>query len=208
MDVETYNRIVVSGALEGQHVELLDGTIVDMSPKSPAHISVVSRLVRHFATAPRWWMQVQDPIEIPPDSEPEPDIVLSASEPAPGTLLRRAALVVEVALSSQSIDRNVKSRLYARAGIPTYWLIDVQGYKRFTWFFVVFGTNAITAYIMADFVPHYMGMIKIGGKYLYDALFVPYFTPVNASLVSAVFTVLAVWVVMWVLYRFKIIIKV
>ena len=127
MDVETYNRIVVSGALEGQHVELLDGTIVDMSPKSPAHISVVSRLVRHFATAPRWWMQVQDPIEIPPDSEPEPDIVLSASEPAPGTLLRRAALVVEVALSSQSIDRNVKSRLYARAGIPTYWLIDVPG---------------------------------------------------------------------------------
>lgn len=97
----------------------------------------------------------------------------------------------------------------ATAGLAlSYWLIDVQGYKRFTWFFVVFGTNAITAYIMADFVPHYMGMIKIGGKYLYDALFSPYFTPVNASLVSAVFTVLAVWVVMWVLYRFKIIIKV
>jgi Uma2 family endonuclease len=125
LDVDTYNRIVASGALEGQDVELLDGTIVDMSPKSPAHISVVSRLVRHFAAVPNWWMQVQDPIEIPPDSEPEPDIALSAAEPAPGMLLRTATLVIEVAVSSQPIDRNVKARLYARADIPTYWLIDV-----------------------------------------------------------------------------------
>lgn len=125
MDVETYNRIVASGALEGERIELLDGAIVDMSPKSPAHISVVSRLVRHFAAAPQWWMQVQDPIEIGPDSEPEPDIALSASEPAPGSLLRTAALVIEVAVSSQPLDRNVKSRLYAQAGIPTYWMIDV-----------------------------------------------------------------------------------
>lgn len=125
LDVGTYNQIVASGALEGQHVELLDGAIVDMSPKSPAHIAVVSRLVRHFAAAPQWWMQVQDPIEIPPDSEPEPDLALSEAEPAPDTLLRKPLLVIEVSVSSHAVDRNVKARLYARAGIPTYWLIDV-----------------------------------------------------------------------------------
>jgi Uma2 family endonuclease len=125
MDVETYNRIVASGALEGQHVELLDGAIVDMSPKSPAHIAVVSELVRHFAAAPQWWMQVQDPIEVGPDSEPEPDLAIAAERPPRGQLLQTAALVIEVAVSSQAIDRNVKAPLYARAGIPTYWLIDV-----------------------------------------------------------------------------------
>jgi Uma2 family endonuclease len=125
LDLDTYNRIVASGALDGQRVELLDGAIVDMSPKSPAHIAVVSRLVRHFAADPRWWMQVQDPIEVPPDAEPEPDLAIAARHPPRGQLLRAAELVVEVAVTSQSIDRGVKARLYARALIPTYWLIDV-----------------------------------------------------------------------------------
>lgn len=125
MDAETYNRIVASGALEGQHVELLDGRIVDMSPKSPAHIAVVSELVRHFAAAPQWWMQVQDPIEVCPDSEPEPDLAIAAERPPRGRLLRSAVLVIEVAVGSQAIDRNVKAPLYARAGIPAYWLVDV-----------------------------------------------------------------------------------
>jgi Uma2 family endonuclease len=127
LDVATYNRIVASGALEGRQVELLGGAIVDMSPKSPAHIAVVSRLVRHFAAAPRWWMQVQDPIEIPPDSEPAPDLVLSAVAPEPGKLFRTAELAIEVAVSSHTIDRDLKARLYAKAGIPVYWLIDVPG---------------------------------------------------------------------------------
>src|ERR1700744_2204543 len=46
----------------------------------------------------------------------------------------------------------------------SYWLIDVQGYKRFTPFFVAFGANAITAYILADFIPHYLSMIRGDAK--------------------------------------------
>jgi len=90
----------------------------------------------------------------------------------------------------------------------SYWLIDVCGHKKFTSIFVAFGANAITAYILADFIPHYMGMIKIGDKRIYDVFFSPYFSPVNASLASALFTVFCVWIVMWVLYIRKIIIKV
>ena len=103
--------------------------------------------------------------------------------------------------------------LYA-GGIATlgltlaYWLIDVQGYKRFTYFFLPFGANAITAYIMADFIPYFLGMIKIGGKGIYNVFFTPYFSPVNASLASAIFTVLVIWVIMWVLYIRKIMIRI
>ncbi len=90
----------------------------------------------------------------------------------------------------------------------SYWLIDVRGHKKFTSIFVAFGANAITAYILADFIPHYMGMIKIGDKHIYNVFFSPYFSPVNASLASALFTVFCIWIVMWVLYIRKIIIKV
>lgn len=89
-----------------------------------------------------------------------------------------------------------------------YWLIDMQGYKGFTYPFVVFGTNAITAYVLSGFIPHYMGMIKINGSSIYQTFFAPYFSPVNASLISAIFTVLILWVVMWVFYIKKIFIKI
>lgn len=89
-----------------------------------------------------------------------------------------------------------------------YWLIDVQGRKRFTYFFVVFGANAITAYVLSGYIPHYMGMIKIGGASIYQTLFAPYFSPINASLVSAIFTVAILWLVMWVFYIKKIFIKI
>ncbi|MGZ3749792.1 MAG: acyltransferase family protein [Mucilaginibacter sp.] len=92
----------------------------------------------------------------------------------------------------------------------SYWLIDVQGYKKFTPPLVAFGANAITAYILADFIPHYLGMIKgnVKGDPFYHAFFTTYFSPVNASLASAIFIVLVIWVVMWILYLRKIIIKV
>ena len=90
----------------------------------------------------------------------------------------------------------------------SYWLIDVQGYKKFTYPFVVFGTNAITAYVLSGFIPHYMGMIKIGGSSIYQTFFAPYFSPINASLASAIFTVIILWLVMWILYIRKIFIKI
>jgi len=125
IDVDTYNRMVACGALEGQRVELLEGLIVEMSPLSPAHNAVVTRLMRHFAAAPRWWMRVQSSIEVPPNAEPEPDLAVFAQEPSPKHHPTTALLAIEVAVSSHMIDRNVKARLYAQAGIPAYWLIDV-----------------------------------------------------------------------------------
>lgn len=124
LDVETYNRIVASGALEGQRVELLDGVLVEMGPQSPAHATLIERLMHHFVAA-RLPLRVQSPLQVHPDSEPEPDLAVFAEEPPPDRHPSTAELVVEVAVSSQMIDRNVKATKYALAGVRTYWLVDV-----------------------------------------------------------------------------------
>jgi Uma2 family endonuclease len=123
LDVDTYNKIVASGALEGQRVELLDGVLVEMSPQSPARAKLIERLMDHFLVA-RMPLRVQMPIEVAPNSEPEPDLALLAEKPAPSRHPRTALHVIEVAVSSHVTDRDTKGVLYARAGIPTYWLID------------------------------------------------------------------------------------
>jgi Uma2 family endonuclease len=127
LDVETYGRMVDSGALEGQPVELLEGLLVEvMSPQGAEHAMVIERLTLHLAAA-RARLRVQLPLEVPPGSVPEPDLALVEGEPSRGRHPRTALLVVEVSFSSPLIDRGVKAELYARAGVPTYWLVDVRG---------------------------------------------------------------------------------
>lgn len=127
LDTATYNRMVDTGALEGEPVELLDGLLVEMSPQGESHVIVIMRLTRHFRTAEAWLM-VQLPLEAKPSSEPEPDLALVhegdlSSEHHP----REALLTVEVAVSSHEKDRGKKAHIYARKGVPTYWLVDVPG---------------------------------------------------------------------------------
>lgn len=124
LDVQSYNEIVASGALEGRRVELLHGAIVEMSPRTPAHDAVIERLTRHFALA-KARLRVQMAIEIASDCEPEPDLALIAGPVDPAQHPRTALLAIEVAVSSQATDRGEKARLYAEAAIPTYWLVDV-----------------------------------------------------------------------------------
>jgi Uma2 family endonuclease len=127
LDVETYGRMVDSGALEGEPVELLEGLLVEvMSPQSAEHAMVIERLTRHLGPA-QAWLRVQLPLEVPPDSVPEPDLALVEGEPVPGRHPRTVLLAVEVSFSSPRIDRGIKAELYARAGVPTYWLVDVLG---------------------------------------------------------------------------------
>jgi len=112
--------------LDDEAIELLDGLLVETSPHSPDHAAVIERLTRHLAGA-KARLRVQLPLEVPPDSVPEPDLALVEEEPSSERHPRTALLVVEVAVSSHEIDRGVKAALYARAGVPTYWLVDVPG---------------------------------------------------------------------------------
>jgi predicted acyltransferase len=97
-----------------------------------------------------------------------------------------------------------------------YWLIDIKGYRKLTPPFVAFGRNAITTYILADIVPFALSSIPVTANgiktnlwsYLYNLLFVPYLSPVNASLAGAILMVLIIFLPIWILYVKKIIIKV
>ncbi len=98
-----------------------------------------------------------------------------------------------------------------------YWLIDVQGYKKGTTPFVVYGVNAITVFFLSGLIPRTLNMIKVempdgstmGSKeWVYQTYFTPYLSPINASLASAVTFVLIWLVILWWMYRKKIIIKV
>ena len=74
-------------------------------------------------------IRVQNPIQLGPNSVPEPDLALVAlrryrsSHPTPGDTF----LVIEVADSSLDFDRNVKFPMYAAANIPEAWLVDLNG---------------------------------------------------------------------------------
>ena len=97
-----------------------------------------------------------------------------------------------------------------------YWLIDVKGFKKATPFFVAFGINSITAYVLADIVPGVLGTIPttFNGQrtnlygYIYQTVFVPCFTPINASLAAGIALVFVIWLFMYPLYKRNIIIKV
>lgn len=131
--LDEYHRMVDAGILhEDDRVELIRGEIVQMSPIGARHAAAVARFTEELVTRLRGRaiLWPQNPITILPDSEPQPDIVLlrhrddfyRAALPGPADVV----LVVEVADSSVRYDRTVKKRLYAEAGIPEYWMADLD----------------------------------------------------------------------------------
>lgn len=99
----------------------------------------------------------------------------------------------------------------------SYWLIDVQGFKKGTTPFVVYGVNAITVFFLSGLIPRILNMIQVempdGSKagsreWMYQTFFTPYFSPINASLAGAITFILIWLVILWWMYNRKIIIKV
>ena len=96
-----------------------------------------------------------------------------------------------------------------------YWFVDIKGRGKGLWPFLVFGTNAISAYVLAEILPGLLDMLQVnsngqtikGSKILYTQLFAPYFSPRNASLFSAMVFVLFIWLLMYPLYRKHVMIK-
>jgi predicted acyltransferase len=99
----------------------------------------------------------------------------------------------------------------------SYWLIDVQGYKKGTTPFVVYGVNAITVFFLSGLIPRILAMIKVkmpdgsetgAREWMYQIFFTPYFSPINASLAGAI-TFILIWLaILWWMHSRKIIIKV
>jgi Uma2 family endonuclease len=130
--VEEYYRMAEVGILTAdERVELIEGEIVEMCPIGLRHAACVAQLTRRLvlAAGDRALLWPQNPVRLPRDTEPQPDVVLLrpraddyARSPArPQDVL----LLVEVADSSYRYDRNVKLALYARAGVPEVWIVDL-----------------------------------------------------------------------------------
>jgi len=131
LSVEQYHDMIEHGILtSGDPIELLEGFLVRKMSKKPPHSAVTTLLREALANAlpPGWAIRSQEPITTL-DSEPEPDIAVVKGmlsdfmdhHPVADEVL----LVIEVAETSLLRDRGIKKRLYARAGLPVYWIVNL-----------------------------------------------------------------------------------
>lgn len=130
-DVEEYHKMLEVGLLrEDDRVELVGGEIVDMTPIGGSHLSCVVTLNHSLVerSRGRYFVSVQNPVRLGTRDEPEPDLVLLRERPGDELPVPEdALLVMEVADTSLAYDKNVKLPLYAEAGIPEVWIVDLQG---------------------------------------------------------------------------------
>src|SRR5438128_12475391 len=125
-----YERLVDSGiCVPGERIELVDGLLVVAEPQSSLHFAAVRLVERALARAfgEGWDVRAQGPIALDDTSEPEPDVAVVRGELRDYLDAHPAdpVLVVEVSLTSLEFDRVHKSSLYARAGRPEYWIVNL-----------------------------------------------------------------------------------
>ncbi|MBI2203793.1 MAG: Uma2 family endonuclease [Candidatus Rokubacteria bacterium] len=125
-----YERLVELGMFQpDDRLELVDGLLVLRERQTPPYATTVAvaREAIRKAFGPGWLTRAHGPVALDDDSEPEPDITVVAG--APRDYLdahpARPVLIVEVALTTLALDREYKSSLYARAGIPDYWIVNL-----------------------------------------------------------------------------------
>ncbi len=129
---EKFHALIASGAFtEDDRLELINGYLVQKMSIGPDHAGAVKALnfLLSRRLGDRAIVAVQDPITINEYSEPEPDIVIARfredfyreSHPGPEDVM----LVIEVADTSLNYDLNAKIPLYAAAGIPEAWLVNL-----------------------------------------------------------------------------------
>ncbi len=128
LSLERYMRMAEAGVFDdGVRVELIDGVIVEMSPMSEPHARAVAWINKILVPQldPALILLPQLHIGMPEQrSAPEPDISIITQEDHPsGEAI--PLLVIEVSLTSLRYDRGTKSRLYARRGVPEYWILNV-----------------------------------------------------------------------------------
>lgn len=131
-NVTEYYQMAKAGILKpDDRVELLEGEIVTMSPIGNQHAVCVRRLIKLLVglVGDQGVVDVQNPIHLDDFTEPQPDLTVSkprmdlyaAHHPTSADVL----LIIEVADTTLRFDQRVKTRLYAKAGIPEVWIVDI-----------------------------------------------------------------------------------
>ncbi|MDB9306753.1 MULTISPECIES: Uma2 family endonuclease [Cyanophyceae] len=130
--IDEYHRLIELGLLtEGDRIELIRGELMQMTAKGRVHTVCSSILCRQLdrLLGDRAVIRGQDPITLPNQSEPEPDIVIARGKdedylvhhPYPEDIL----LVIEISDSTLTYDQTKKLSLYAEAGIIDYWIVNL-----------------------------------------------------------------------------------
>jgi Uma2 family endonuclease len=124
-----YYRLGELGFFDGQRVELLEGRIFVLDSQSPAHVFSLQRAASLLrgVIGPAFLVRRRGPLDLGQTSEPEPDVcvVTGQGEDYAQAHPTRAVLIVEVSDTRVSYDRRRKGRLYARAGVGDYWIVNL-----------------------------------------------------------------------------------
>ena len=132
--VDNYHRAIDAGLFdENRRVELINGEIISKMSQNPPHVRSLARassaIVRVLVLVD-CYLRAQAPVTLRPKSEPEPDICIAKGNgdeyanrhPSPDEIL----LLVEVSDTTLRYDQTEKSRIYARAGIAEYWILNLN----------------------------------------------------------------------------------
>lgn len=129
---DEYMRMAQAGILdEDERLELLEGMIIKMMVRKPEHDGAILNIeekLRPFCKGDNY-LRIQMAVALT-ESHPEPDCAVVVGPrknhvhrfPGP----KEIELVVEVSDSTLRRDRGIKARIYARAGIPTYWILNLE----------------------------------------------------------------------------------
>jgi Uma2 family endonuclease len=131
--LEQYHQMIAAGVLDDRNVELLNGEIIEMSPEGEPHAFYTSTVGDYLRSLLGNRAQIREshPITIPAtQSEPEPDIAIVQPlgreylqhHPYPENIF----WLIEFSNTSLSKDLDPKAKAYATAGIPEYWVVNLQ----------------------------------------------------------------------------------
>lgn len=131
--IDRYHEAVEAGVFRGQALELLNGELVEMPPEGIAHagLSSDSADLLRALLGNRAKVREAKPITLPNASEPEPDIAIvrplgevyrTAHHPYPEDIF----WVIEYANTSLEKDMSLKRKIYAKAGIEEYWIVNIK----------------------------------------------------------------------------------
>jgi len=132
LNIDQYHAMIAAGIIEEDtQLELLEGLLVVKMPKNPPH-RISTKLIRSALEKiipTGWYVDSQEPITLI-DSEPEPDIMVIRGKTTDyrdrHPQAKDLEIVIEVSDATLESDRTLKKRIYAKAGIPIYWILNLS----------------------------------------------------------------------------------
>ncbi len=124
-----YHQMAEAGIFQNRRVQLIEGQVVEISPMKSRHAAAIDLVVEIFrqSLGMGTYIRQQKPLILSEISEPEPDIAVVRGSIRDYTQQHptEALLVLEVSDSTLRYDQQIKSSLYAKAGLTEYWIVNL-----------------------------------------------------------------------------------